>query len=117
MMLSLKLIGLIRIRITRAIYNSKRYGVLFTCLTIRAIHLEVAPSLDTDACVNAIHRLIFRRGPVSVIRSDNGTNFMGAERELREALQNLNQATIQEEMSCLQDKFLVCVNIPVIKLF
>ncbi len=76
----------------------KRYGVLFTCLTIRAIHLEVAPSLDTDACVNAIRRFVCRRGHVSVIRSDNGTNFTGAEKELREALQNLNQATIQEEM-------------------
>lgn len=76
----------------------KRYGVLFTCLTIRAIHLEVAPSLDTDSCVNAIRRFICRRGHVSVIRSDNGTNFTGADRELREALQNFNQATIQEKM-------------------
>ncbi len=60
----------------------KRYGVLFTCLTIRAVHIEVADSLDTDSCINALRRFISRRGQVSVMRSDNGTNFVGAEREL-----------------------------------
>ncbi len=59
----------------------KRYGVLFTCLTVRAIHIEVANSLDTSSCINAIRRFICRRGQVSTIRSDNGTNFIGAERE------------------------------------
>lgn len=68
----------------------KRYGVLFTCLTIRAVHIEIADSLDTDSCINALRLFISRRGQVSVMRSDNGTNFVGAERELREALNNLN---------------------------
>ena len=76
----------------------KRYGVLFTCLTMRAVHIEVAHSLDTDACINALRRFISRRGQVSVIRSDNGTNFIGAERELREAIQNLDDSKIKEEM-------------------
>ncbi len=76
----------------------KRYGVLFTCLTIRAVHIEVADSLDTDSCINALRRFISRRGQVSVIRSDNGTNFVGAERELREALSNLNHSKIENAM-------------------
>ncbi|KAL7840982.1 hypothetical protein SRHO_G00246730 [Serrasalmus rhombeus] len=74
----------------------KRYGVIFTCMASRAIHLEVAYSLDTDACINAIRRFICRRGQVSHLRSDNGTNFTGAERELKEALAALNHDKIQK---------------------
>ncbi|KAL7826204.1 hypothetical protein SRHO_G00340030 [Serrasalmus rhombeus] len=50
--------------------TAKRYGVIFTCLVSRAIHLEVANSLDTDACINALRRFICRRGPVATIRTD-----------------------------------------------
>ncbi|XP_075888907.1 leucine-rich repeat and coiled-coil domain-containing protein 1-like [Nelusetta ayraudi] len=73
----------------------KRYGVIFTCLNIRAVHLETAHTLNTDSCINAIRRFIARRGEVKVIRSDNGTNFVRAERELREVVQSLNNRQIQ----------------------
>ncbi len=72
----------------------KRYGVLFTCLTVRAIHLEVASSLETDACINAFRRFVARRGQMSVMRSDNGTNLVGAEKEKREAIKGWNQSKI-----------------------
>lgn len=68
----------------------KRYGLIFTCLAIRAIHLEVLSSLDTDSFINGLRRFIARRGQVLEIRSDNGTNFVGAERELREAMNKWN---------------------------
>ncbi|XP_035986796.1 uncharacterized protein LOC118560149 [Fundulus heteroclitus] len=77
----------------------KRYGVVFTCMTSRAVHLEVAYSLDTDPCINALRRFISRRGQVSHMRSDNGTNFLGAERELREALASLNNGRIEKAMA------------------
>ena len=64
----------------------------------RAVHLEMASSLDTSSCINAIRRFISRRGQVSCIRSDNGTNFVGAERELREALCALDQKKIQSSL-------------------
>lgn len=76
----------------------KRYGVLFTCLTVRAVHIEVAHSLLFDSCINAIRRFQARRGQVSILRSDSGTNFVGAERELREALEELDQSRINEVM-------------------
>lgn len=73
----------------------KRYGVIFTCFASRAVHLEVATSLDTSACINALRRFISRRGQVCSVRSDNGTNFVGAKKELKEALASLNHQQIQ----------------------
>ena len=62
----------------------KRYGVLFTCLVLRAIHIEVnSHTLDTSSFINALRRFIARRGVVIEIRSDNATNFVGAEKELK----------------------------------
>ena len=78
--------------------NVKRYGCLFTCFTTRAMHIEVAYSLDTTSFINALQRFISRRGQPKEITSDNGTNFVGAERELREAIQGWNQTQIHESL-------------------
>ena len=74
----------------------KRYGVLFTCMSIRAIHLEVSQSLDTDSFINAMRRFIARRGQPEEVRSDNGGNFVRGEKELREAIEGWNQHKIGE---------------------
>lgn len=76
----------------------KRYGVIFTCLVSRAVHLEVAASLDTDSCINVIRRFIARRGKPVFIRSDNGTNLVGAHREMREDIQKWNCDKLHENM-------------------
>ncbi|TWW61445.1 hypothetical protein D4764_04G0000920 [Takifugu flavidus] len=39
-----------------------------------------------------------RRGQISIMRSDNGTNFVGAEKELREAVKNLDQSEMEKTM-------------------
>ena len=66
--------------------NVKRYGCLFTCLVVRAVHIEVVNSLDTDSFINALRRFINLRGCPTTVYSDNGTNFQAGERELRELL-------------------------------
>ena len=74
----------------------KRYGVLFTCLSIRAIHIEIAHSLDTDSFINAFRRFIARRGQPSLMRSDNGGNFVKGDKELREAIDEWNHGKIHD---------------------
>lgn len=59
----------------------------------RAVHSEVAALLETDSCINALQRFISRTGQVETLRSDNGTNFIGSARELKEAA--LKQDRIQ----------------------
>lgn len=69
----------------------KRYGVLFTCLSRRAIHLEVSATLETNSFINALRRFISRRGPVRTIRCDQGSNLVGAKNELQKALSSMDQ--------------------------
>ena len=74
----------------------KRYGCIFTCLTVRAVHLEMTNGLDTDSFMNALQRFISRRGKPREIWCDNGTNFVGAEQELRRSLKAWNIHAIHE---------------------
>ncbi|XP_069140958.1 uncharacterized protein [Argopecten irradians] len=62
--------------------NSKRWAILFTCLTTRAIHVEVVESMSSACFINALRRFVALRGNVKEIRSDCGTNFVGAVNEL-----------------------------------
>ena len=77
----------------------KRWCCLFTCLTTRAIHGEVVRSLDTDSCLVAINRFIARRGKPATIISDNGTNFVGSARELREYINSWNKDQITSDLA------------------
>ncbi|XP_048483479.1 uncharacterized protein LOC125489920 [Plutella xylostella] len=65
--------------------HEKRWGALFTCLTTRAVHLELVASLSADSAIMALRRMAARRGWPKTIYSDNGTNFRGADAELRAA--------------------------------
>lgn len=53
----------------------KRYGVLFTCMACRAVHLETAYSLDISSFINSLRRFISIRGLIRLLRCDRGTNF------------------------------------------
>ena len=88
----------------------KRYGVLFTCLVLRAIHIEVSHTLDTSSFINALHRFIACRGAVIEIRSDNATNFVKAEKELKLLINEWNQTAIHNFLLQKQIKWIF--NIP-----
>ena len=72
----------------------KRYGCIFTCMASRAIYLETLNSMDTDSFICALRRFMCRRGTVWQLRSDRGTNFVGAKGELTQAWNDMNQDQI-----------------------
>ena len=76
----------------------KRYGIIFTCMASHAIHIETANSLETDAFTNALRRFQAERSPVRQLRSDCGTNFIGAHRELKEGLEEMNENKIRARL-------------------
>ena len=68
-------------------------------MTTRAVHIEITQSLDTESCLAAVARFIARRGYPSIIISDNGTNFVGAAKELREFLDSWDKAKIESDVA------------------
>lgn len=61
----------------------KIYIAVFVCFSVKAVHLEVVSDLTTDAFLAAFDRFVARRGLPSDIYSDNGTNFVGADKKLQ----------------------------------
>ncbi|XP_070203690.1 uncharacterized protein [Littorina saxatilis] len=78
--------------------NVKRYGLILTCLASRAVHLETLEDLSTDAFICGLRRFIAIRGNVKLIRCDRGTNFIGADRELRQAFKEMDKMKVDEAM-------------------
>ena len=78
--------------------TTKRYIVLFTCLSTRAVHLEIAGDLSTDFFILSLRRFLARSGTVKVMRSDNRTNFVGALTELKQSITALDQVSINKHL-------------------
>lgn len=74
----------VRFNMGRAPKLTKAWIAVFVCLVTRAIHLELVSSASTAHFIAALKRMIARRGMVSEIVSDNGTNFVGANNFLQE---------------------------------
>ena len=73
----------------------KRYGALFTCLDSRAIHIECTCSMDTVSFIQALRQFIARRGNIRVLRSDNGSNFVRAQKKLGNVFKEMDHQKIQ----------------------
>jgi len=68
----------------------KRYGLLFVCQFSRAIHIEMLDDMTTDCLINGLRCFIAIRGTVTQIRSDQGSNIVGAKNEFMTALKELD---------------------------
>jgi len=71
--------------------TEKRWVCLFTCLSTRAIHLELAADLSAAAFLNAFYIFESLRGRPAYVYSDNGTNLTAGEKELRDGLVSVMQ--------------------------
>ena len=79
--------------------TAKRYVALFTCLTTRTINLEIV------GFILPLRRFITRTGKVNIIRSDDGTNFLSVSKELKQAIKNIDQSTVNKHLAAKTKKW------------
>ena len=70
-------------------------------MTVKAVHLEVVSDLTTDAFLACLRRFVARRGKPSLIWSDHGTNFVGANHQLADLYKFLRQQKTEESVTSL----------------
>ena len=84
----------------------KAYICVFVSLSVKAVHLELVTDLTTDAFIACLRRFIAclrrfiaRRGLPTLIWSDNGTNFVGASRQLSDVYKFLETQANHQTIS------------------
>ena len=64
--------------------TSKAYLAVFICMASRAVHLELVTGYTSKDFIAAFRRFTSTRGQCSILVSDRGTNFVGADKILKE---------------------------------
>lgn len=90
---------LIKDRKGRGSKTSKAFVCLFVCFATKAVHLELVSDLTSEAFIAALRRFSSRRGKPAHMHSDNGTNFVGANRELKNLAQLVDEANFKDKVS------------------
>ena len=72
-------------------------GMELLCLTVQPVHIELAPDLTTDVFLLTLRRFIARRAKLKERLSDNGSNLIRADRELR--LDKLGERKVYKDLS------------------
>ena len=71
--------------------TEKRWGIVYKCMTTRAVHIELLQSMSADSFLMSFRRFQARRGTPATLLSDHGTNFKGGESELRESFEAMTE--------------------------
>ena len=77
--------------------KGKAYGVIFTDMVSRAVHIEVVCGYDTNSFLMALSRFASIRGWPQYIYNDPGSQLVGAERELKEAWEKMDRDEINKK--------------------
>ncbi len=78
--------------------QEKRWGIICKCLTTRCVHLDLLEQMDSDAFLLSLHCFIARCGKPMELLCDNGTNFIGGDRELRDSFEAM-PPKLQEQLA------------------
>ena len=73
----------------------KAYGVIFNCLSSRAVHIDIAPDYSTETFLMVFRRFVSLRGYPTQLYSDNGPQLVSANNELTNITKNFNQEQLQ----------------------
>ena len=84
--------------------NEKRWGILYKCLTTRAVYIDLLSSLDGDSFLMSLRRFVARRGKPHELLCDHGTNFKGGNTELMEAFDAL-QPSLKDQLATQKIEF------------
>ena len=70
--------------------RSKAYGIIFNCMATRAVYLDVVDGYGTQNFLATFRRFATVRGYPASIHSDNASQLVAANKQLREISKNLN---------------------------
>ena len=71
--------------------HSKRYGLVLTCLSSRAVHIKLLDDLSIDSFIHSWRSFLALRGNVKILRCNNGTNFVGANNEISRLFSEMSE--------------------------
>jgi hypothetical protein len=79
--------------------GKKAWGLLFTCFTTRAVHIEVCPDQSIPTWLNAVERFIARRGKPETISCDRAGTFVGGSKQMAKIVEDQLSEEFQEELA------------------
>lgn len=87
--------------------SSKRkcWIAIFVCMVTRAIHIDIVTDASSAAFIACFDRFVARRGHCNKLYSDNGSSFVGAEKEIKAAYANWHSPAVQEHVNKARTKW------------